>query len=274
MQDSPVIPESVDVVLRSEASKSFRCQAAANSLDIDTEKKLTHHLHIDGIHLPKDWNIGLVCGASGSGKTTLALHLFGPDVFQCSIDEERPIIEQFPAKYTYEQCAAMLNGIGLTSVPCWIRPYKTLSNGQKARAMAAYLMSQEKDIVVLDEWTSVVDRTVAKAMSLCVHKYAKRANKRIILLSCHYDIIEWVQPDWLIDCNKQQFFLPQGNDFFFSTTRQARFPSARMRWQHLAILQQVSLFECGIALRQGLLLRTLPQRRTDWLPVLRQLCSA
>ena len=215
MQDCSIIPSSVDVVLKCAPSHSFRCQAAANSLDIDTEKKLTHHLHIDGIHLPQDWNIGLVCGASGSGKTTLALHLFGQDIFQCDIDEERPIIEQFPSKYTYDQCAAMLNGIGLTSVPCWIRPYKTLSNGQKARAMAAYLMAQERDIVVLDEWTSVVDRTVAKAMSLCVHKYAKRANKRIILLSCHYDIIEWVQPDWLIDCNKQQFFLPQSNDFFF-----------------------------------------------------------
>ena len=223
MQNSSIIPNTIDVVLKCNPVKSFRCQAAANSLDIDTDKKLTHHLHLDNVVLPSEWNVGLICGASGSGKTTLAEHLFGKNIFQCNINEELPIIEQFPSKYSYKECAEMLNGIGLTSVPCWIRPFKTLSNGQKARALASFLLSQEKEIVVIDEWTSVVDRTIAKAMSLCIHKYAKRANKKIILLSCHYDIIEWVHPDWLIDCNKQQFLLPQSNDFFFQPRDKLQF---------------------------------------------------
>lgn len=223
MQDNTVIPDTIDVVLKSEVFNSFRCQVAANSLNIDTDKKAIHHLHLENVRLPEDWNIGLICGASGSGKTTLAYHIFGNDIFNCDIDEEKPIIEQFDEKYSYDEVAAMLNGIGLTSVPCWIRPYKTLSNGQKARAQAAYLMSQDRKMVVIDEWTSVVDRTIAKAMSLCVNKYARRKNKRIILLSCHYDIIEWVKPDWLIDCNKQQFFLPQSKDFFFQPREQLAF---------------------------------------------------
>lgn len=180
MQDNSLIPKTIDITLESDVCKSFRCQCAANSLDIDVKKKNTHHLEIKNVKLPDNWNIGLVVGSSGSGKTTTIKHLFGNDVFDCNIDEDRPIIDQLPESLSYEECAKMLTAIGLNSVPCWIRPYKTLSNGQQARAQAAYLMSDvKKEIVCIDEWTSVVDRTVAKAMSVCVDKFARKYKKRL-----------------------------------------------------------------------------------------------
>jgi ABC-type lipoprotein export system ATPase subunit/GNAT superfamily N-acetyltransferase len=224
MQDSTVkFPKTIDIKLQSEVFKSFKCQVAANSLDIDIDKKSIHHLHVENVNMPKEWNIGLIYGASGSGKTTLATTLFGKDIFSSVLNPDLPIIEQFPKSFSYEECAALLNGIGLNSVPCWIRPVKTLSNGQQARAEAALLMCQDKDIVFIDEWTSVVDRTVAKAMSVCIHKFAKKHNKRLVLLSCHYDILEWLKPDWLIDCNTQKFELPRSDDFFFSEREQLQF---------------------------------------------------
>lgn len=218
-----MIEKNVEVILKSKVHTNFRCQLAANSLDIDVEKKSVHHLKIDNINIPADWNIGLVYGNSGSGKTTLIKHLFGEDIFDIKLDETKPIINQLPKDLSYDECASLLNGIGLNSVPCWIRPVNTLSNGQKARAEAVYLMTKNKDVVFIDEWTSVVDRTVAKAMSLCLYKYAKRNNKKIILCSCHFDIIEWLKPDWLIDCNKQQFILPKSEDFFFKKREQIKF---------------------------------------------------
>lgn len=208
-------PKTIDVKLQSEIFSNFRCQVAANSLDIDVNKKSIHHLHIDNVNIPNEWNIGLVYGASGSGKTTAIKKLFGDDIFKTILNEDLPIINQLPAEMPYDECVELLNGIGLNSVPCWIRPVKTLSNGQKARAEAVLLMSQDTDIVFIDEWTSVVDRTVAKAMSICINKFAKKHNKKIVLLSCHYDIIEWLKPDWLIDCNKQEFTLPKSDSFFF-----------------------------------------------------------
>lgn len=218
------IPEIIDFTLQSDVNKSFRCQCAANSQDIDVKKKNTHHMHIENIRIPEKWNIGLVVGSSGSGKTTLIKHLFGEDVFACDLDVDAPIIEQFPKEISYEDCAKMLIGIGLSSVPCWIRPYKTLSNGQQARAQAAYMMSRAgEDIVCIDEWTSVVDRTVAKAMSACVNRFARKCEKKIILCSCHYDIIEWVKPDWMIDCNKQEFLLPKSDNFFFQEREELKF---------------------------------------------------
>lgn len=222
------IPKSVEITLQSQVFENFRCKMAADSLDIDTKKKSVHHLKIDDINIPENWNIGLVYGNSGSGKTTLIKHLFGEDCFKTIIDEDQPIINQFPKEYKYEECANLLTGVGLNSVPCWIRPVKTLSNGQKARAEAALLMCQSNDIVFIDEWTSVVDRAVAKAMSICIHKFAKRYNKKIILCSCHNDILEWLKPDWMIDCNRQEFMLPAGDGFFLPNAKNLNLKSGKL----------------------------------------------
>lgn len=216
-------PKSIEVILESPINKSFRCKMACDALDIDQKKKSIHHLKIDGINMPAKWNVGLIYGASGSGKTTLAKKLFGNDIFKTILDENEPIINQFPTEYTYDECADILSGIGLNSVPCWVRPVKTLSNGQRARAEAALLMVQNEGIINIDEWTSVVDRTVAKAMSFCVQKFARKHIKQIILLSCHYDVLEWLLPDWLIDCNEQKFWLRENEDFFFTKREQLAF---------------------------------------------------
>ena len=223
MQNNKVIPTDIEIRLESPVFNTFRCQTAANSLDIDVNKKSVHELKINNINIPDNWNIGLVYGASGSGKTTMIKKLFGDNIFNIDIDENLPIIEQLPEDMNYDECAAILGGIGLTSVPTWIRPLKTLSNGQRARAEAALLMTKSKDVVFIDEFTSVVDRTVAKAMSVCIYKFAKRYNKKVVLLSCHYDILEWLKPDWLIDCNKQEFFTPQSEDFFFKEREKLEF---------------------------------------------------
>jgi ABC-type Mn2+/Zn2+ transport system ATPase subunit len=214
-----IIPKTIEITLKSPVNKNFRCQVAANSLDIDVEKKSIHHLKIENAALPEKWNIGIVYGSSGSGKTTLMKQIFGEDCFDFKLNPDEPVINQFNNDIPYEECASILTGIGLSSVPCWIRPVKTLSNGQHARAHSALAMTSTADIVCIDEWTSVVDRTVAKAMSHCLQKYAKRNNKRIILCSCHYDILEWLNPDWLIDCNKQKF-IPRAQEAFFFEPRE------------------------------------------------------
>lgn len=199
--------QSYELILQSEIFKTFRCTKAANSLDIDVEKKSVHKFQINA-DIDSPFNIGLIVGASGSGKTTFAKHVYGDECFETLLDESRPIIDQFPESFSYDECAAMLSGVGLTAVPCWIRPAYTLSNGQKARAECALQMANNASlgkVIVIDEWTSVVDRAVAKVMSHCIQKHARKTGKRIVLLSCHYDVIEWLNPDWVIDCNKQEF---------------------------------------------------------------------
>lgn len=197
--------QNYELTLKSDVHRSFRCTKAANSLDIDVEAKSVHRFSV-AADLATPYNVGLIVGASGSGKTTLAKHIFGNDCFTVLLDDAKPVIDQLPAHLSYDDCAAILAGVGLTSVPCWIRPAATLSNGQKARAECALQMAaQSDDTTVIDEWTSVVDRTVAKVMSHCIQKHARKTGKRIVLLSCHYDVIDWLNPDWVIDANRQQY---------------------------------------------------------------------
>ena len=197
--------QTYHVKLETPIFSSYRCQRAANALDIDLKKKALHELKITA-DLKKEFNLGLILGASGSGKTTLAQHIFGQDCFKTSLKMDSCILDQLPENWDYETCATALHGIGLTSVPHWMKPIYALSNGQRARAEAVLLMAHANhEIIAIDEWTSVVDRIVAKVMSYCIQKYARRNQKKIILLSCHYDVIEWLDPDWIIDCNRQEF---------------------------------------------------------------------
>lgn len=211
--------KTYNVSLESEVAKSFRCVKAANSLDINSEEKSKHNLSITA-DLGSNYNIGLIVGASGSGKTTLAKNIFGDDCFKELLDLSLPIIDQLPKELNYDQCAALLSGVGLTSVPCWIRPAYTLSNGQRARAEACLQMIEQS--AVIDEWTSVVDRNVGKVMSFSIQKHARKMKKQIVLCSCHYDVIEWLNPDWIIDCNKQEFIDRRSMVGTFKRTDQLR----------------------------------------------------
>jgi GNAT superfamily N-acetyltransferase len=148
-----------------------------------------------------DWNIGVILGGSGSGKTTI-LKKMG-DVKMVNFDAEKPLISNFDWLEP-KDATLVLTSMGLSSVPTWLRPFHTLSNGEQYRATLAYLVASAKDgqVILVDEYTSVVDRDVAKAMSFALQKYIRRENKRIILASCHYDILEWIMPDWT--CSPQK----------------------------------------------------------------------
>ena len=142
-----------------------------------------------------DWNIGIIYGGSGTGKTTL-LKEFG-ELSKCNFDERKPLISNFdwlkPKEATF-----LLSAMGLASVPTWLRPFSLLSNGEQYRAELAYKVASAKDndVILIDEFTSVVDRDVAKAMSNALQKYIRKHNKKIIMASCHFDIMEWLRPDW------------------------------------------------------------------------------
>lgn len=54
-----------------------------------------------------------------------------------------------------------------------------------------------KPLVVFDEFTSVVDREVAKVSSYAISKAVRKSNKKFIAVTCHYDVVDWLEPDWV-----------------------------------------------------------------------------
>jgi ABC-type ATPase involved in cell division/GNAT superfamily N-acetyltransferase len=142
-----------------------------------------------------DWNIGVIYGGSGTGKTTL-LKEFG-QLTTINFDKDKALISNFDWLEP-DEATMLLSSIGLSSVPTWLRPFHTLSNGEQYRAELAYKIgkAKENEVVLIDEYTSVVDRDVAKSMSYALQKYIKKFNKKIVVASCHFDIMEWLMPDW------------------------------------------------------------------------------
>lgn len=154
---------------------------------------------IPKMDMPKnEFNIGLIVGHSGSGKSTL-LKRFGKEQNPLWT-KNKPIVSHFD---TAEDAQSKLYSVGLNSIPTWFRPYNTLSTGEKYRADLARKLENN---AVIDEFTSVVDRSVAKSCSTAIHKYIKNSDiKSVVFASCHYDIVDWLQPDWVYDTLSQSY---------------------------------------------------------------------
>lgn len=150
----------------------------------------------------RDWKIGMIVGPSGSGKTSLG-RLVWPGVAIEDLDSgwsgDKPIIDDISPDGDFNSVTASLAAVGLGSVPAWLRPFRVLSNGEKFRAGLARVVTEGRDRVIIDEFTSVIDRQIAKIGALAFQKAWRRTGSQCILLSCHYDILDWVEPDWVFD---------------------------------------------------------------------------
>jgi energy-coupling factor transporter ATP-binding protein EcfA2/predicted acetyltransferase len=142
--------------------------------------------------------IVLIVGTSGSGKSTIlkTIDNFNHDI---KIDKNKSVIENFS---TAEQGEELLLACGLRTIPAWFRSPATLSNGEFHRFEIALGLDQKR--VVIDEFTSVVDRDTAKSLALSIRKYFDKNPGVLYIASCHRDIIEWLDPEWVYDSDLQQ----------------------------------------------------------------------
>jgi ABC-type lipoprotein export system ATPase subunit/GNAT superfamily N-acetyltransferase len=148
--------------------------------------------------LPTD-GIVLIVGTSGSGKSTI-LRSLGEHV-QPKIEFYNTVIENFS---TPERGEELLLACGLRSIPTWFRPPHTLSNGEHHRFEMAMCLDQ--GISTIDEFTSVVDRDTAKSLALSIRRYYNQrgTDNPLYIASCHRDIIDWLDPDWVYDTDLQK----------------------------------------------------------------------
>jgi len=154
------------------------------------------------------FGIGVIVGSSGSGKTQILRAHYGYTEPTVTWDPTRAIVSHFE---TPDLALERLFAVGLSSIPTLCRPYHVLSNGEQYRANVARLLS---DGAIFDEYTSVVNRETAKSLSVALSKYIRKKNiQNVILSTCHRDIIEWLEPDWVFDCDGNIQYLNQSRTF-------------------------------------------------------------
>jgi energy-coupling factor transporter ATP-binding protein EcfA2 len=148
--------------------------------------------------MSEGWDIGLIVGPSGAGKSAVLRQFFGAAVSHPydMWDDEAALIDQLGGNV--REATAFLTAVGLGSPPAWLKPFHALSNGEQFRAgIARALANPDAELIALDEFTSVVDRTVAQVASHATQKAVRRAGLRLVAASCHFDIIDWLAPDWV-----------------------------------------------------------------------------
>lgn len=162
--------------------------------DYESEGKETFYPFLVPSDIPAEFGIGVIVGASGTGKSTLLQEFGYPSTPEWNSGS---IASHFDSA---EDASERLAAAGLMSIPEWVKPYHVLSNGQQFRANLA---RQINDNAVIDEFTSVVDRNVAKAASTAMSRYVRKNGiKNVVLATVHRDILEFIEPDWVIDLDK------------------------------------------------------------------------
>lgn len=197
-----------DIVKENKVKNTFRVSKLEADFDIKPEHSNEHF--VGNIELPAKWNIGVIVGGSGTGKTTIAKEVFGEQYITAFEYTADSVVDDMP-NASIDDIVKMFYAVGFGSVPSWLKPYGVLSNGEKMRVDLARALL-EQDFVVFDEFTSVVDRNVAETACIAINKAVKKTNKKFVAVSCHYDILQWLQPDWVFDTNTMQSFFGISRD--------------------------------------------------------------
>lgn len=198
------------VVRSSPVERSFRVDQVRGMFDMAESRSVSIEWDVSIPIENEPWQIGAIVGASGSGKTTIATELFQEAHLHTSFEwhQTKSILDGFDGDIETKAIAEMLSSVGLSSPPHWLKPFSMLSNGQKFRVELARLLLSAHKTVLFDEFTSVVDRDVAKICCAALSKTIRRRQRpQLVAISCHFDIIDWLQPDWVFDVSANRFEL-------------------------------------------------------------------
>jgi ABC-type ATPase with predicted acetyltransferase domain len=152
-----------------------------------------------------EWQIGVIVGRSGSGKTSIAKQLFAEAYIRGFEYKSKCVLDDFPQDLETGNITKMFCSVGFASPPDWLKSYDCLSQGEKMRVDIARALCLEKPLIVFDEFTSVVDREIAKVSAFAICKAVRRSTKKFIAVTCHYDVVDWLQPDWVFCTDTMEF---------------------------------------------------------------------
>ena len=192
--------ERSDVPLTSTIEMDEITAELIRPFDYDSSGTESFYPYVLPKDLPSYWGIGVIVGASGTGKSKLLAQFDGELEPRPEWDNSRSIASHFDDPI---DASEKLSAAGLMSVPEWVKPYSVLSNGQQFRADLARSLY---NCARIDEFTSVIDRNVAKAASSSMARYVRKNGiEGIVLATCHRDILEYLEPDWVIDTDRGQW---------------------------------------------------------------------
>jgi len=194
---------SFDIVKQHTPKETFRVNSVIGTYDLQSNCVKEHFK--GNIDVEDKWQIGLIVGKSGTGKTTIAKQLFSDVIIENYDYNEDSVLDDMPKDKGVADICKAFNSVGFSSPPSWLKPYQVLSNGEKMRCDLARAILSDNEMFLFDEFTSVVDRNVAKIGSLAMQKAIRKSDKKFIAVTCHHDVEEWLMPDWVFNTDTMTF---------------------------------------------------------------------
>lgn len=196
---------NVEVAVSTLISRSMRARQLEAMFDVPGSDEQTRTWSGVAPLDERPWNVGLIVGPSGAGKTTVARQMFGDELVPEWSAES--VVDDFDESLTMQEIANACQAVGFNTIPAWLRPFDVLSTGERFRVDLARRMleSSPTEPLLVDEFTSVVDRQVAKIGAHAVQKWVRRAERQFVAVTCHRDVLEWLRPDWVLDPSTMTF---------------------------------------------------------------------
>jgi hypothetical protein len=193
-----------DVVKKWSRPSSFRSQAVSGTFTLsenEMSKRFTGTIPLED----DAWQVGVIVGRSGTGKTSIGKELWPAEYIKGFQYTHESILDDFPEELSTADITRALCSVGFASPPDWLKPYENLSQGEKMRVDIARALCLSQDLIVFDEFTSVVDREIAKISALAISHGIRKTNKKFIAVTCHYDVLDWLEPDWVFCTDDMSF---------------------------------------------------------------------
>lgn len=196
----------IDLSLEAPIVRSPRVKQLEGMFDVPETRLAKAEFHFDVPLEAQPWQIGLIVGPSGAGKSRVARALFGEALIEAyDWKQGAPIVDGF-GDLPIKEIVGALSAVGFASPPGWLKPYNVLSNGEKFRCNLARALVDEAPLVAFDEFSSVVDRQVARiGAHACAKAVRARPGKQFVAVTCHEDVLEWLQPDWVLEPHLGRF---------------------------------------------------------------------
>jgi len=144
------------------------------------------------------FRIGLLHGPSGSAKSVLLRHYWGSPT-EVEWDPGRPVLAHWggdAGELLVEKLAAV--GFDRPADQIGSRRYGDLSQGERTLLDLARMLGQ--DDILIDEFTSALDRRTARRCARGVGDYVRRHGSHgMVVATCHGDILQEIGPDWVFE---------------------------------------------------------------------------
>ena len=198
------------ITLDSPVRDSFRVEQIVGMFDMPIERAARLELDVELPAADESWTIGAIVGPSGSGKTTVAREVFGLTRLAHRWPRDRAVIDAF-GRLPIRRVLALFAAAGFHSPPAWLRPYHLLSTGERFRCDLARILAADQVMLVLDEFTSHLDRDTARSASYALQRFLRReagfhaerdrlktCPARLVAVMCQQDVLPWLAPDWVL----------------------------------------------------------------------------